>query len=95
MDVIFPKKKKKEADATPIKPLSVEGYKDDENLWDYITQIGLVKAPLSSVYKSKNFKSKEEAKHLEVLPNVPDNNGEVIYDACTPPIKDDDVTAIG
>lgn len=90
MDVVFPKKKKKETEAMPPKMFSVEGYKDDDNMWDYITQIGLIKVPMSSLYKSKNAKSKEEKQpdHINE-PNI------TIEDIRTPPVnKDDEITII-
>ena len=92
MDVIFPKKKKKEAETAAPKLYSVDGYSDDDNMWDYITQIGLVKVPMCSPYKSKNIKSKEDNKLLDHSNNEPNIVADEIR---TPPVnKEDDTTII-
>ena len=54
VDAIFPKKKRKDdtdgLNARP--PLAVAGYTNDENMWDFVTQIGFAKTMISSSCKT-------------------------------------------
>ena len=49
LDIIFPRKKKKEfnefSQVIDYSPYPVENYPDNENMWEYLTQIGIVRAP--------------------------------------------------
>ena len=49
VDVVFPKKKKKEVDGecpTPSEEnFPMDGYSNDENLWEYLCQIGILRNP--------------------------------------------------
>ena len=64
VDTIFPKKKKKEEDpqSNGCKPLSVLGYRDDENMWEFIVQIGFLKTTTISRKQETDFTNAKNVK---------------------------------